>query len=98
MMDGLGEALSRFNKSAADSPERGADEKKPGSETSKHGGKGHAYHVHVHKNGEHHLTVHGGDGQLVHHSIHKNMAEATDMMKQIHGETGTGEDHQPPEE
>lgn len=99
-MNGLSDALSRFNKSATDAPEKPADEGKPGSEKSKtgKGGKGHSYHVHVHSNGEHHLTVHGKDGQLTHHSIHNNMAQATDMMKQIHGETGPGDDQQPPEE
>ena len=95
-MDGLSEALGRFNKSA-EAPENKPDEGKPGSEKSKTGGKGHSYHVHVHKDGSHHLTAHGKDGQLVHHSVHSSMDQAADMMKQVHGEAGTEQDHEPQE-
>jgi hypothetical protein len=80
MIDGLGDALGRFNKAAGESPQA-KEKERPGqkkSETTKHG---HSYHVHVHANGEHHLTIHKG-GQLVHHSIHGSMDEAAEAMKQ----------------
>lgn len=85
-MDGLGEALGRFNKSkSSENPEENDTDrvgKKEPSETSE---KGHSFHVHKHKDGTHHLTVHGANGQLVHHSEHGSLEEAAEEMKQ-HGD------------
>lgn len=86
-MDGLSEALGRFNSSKSeenpvpgDSDKVGKDEK---SETTK-GGEGHMFHIHKHDDGSHHLMVHGHHGQLVHHSEHESLEDAAEEMKK-HG-------------
>lgn len=81
MMDGLGDALSRFNKNLGGEAPEEKEHERPGkkkSETSQHA---HHYAVHVHSDGTHHLTAHKG-GQLVHHSEHGSMGEAAQAMQQ----------------
>ena len=82
-MDGLGEAVDRFNSSEPNEAEAPPPEETEGSGDG--GGKGHTFHVRKHKNGKHHLTVEGDNGQLVHHSEHESLDEAAEEMKQ-HGE------------
>jgi hypothetical protein len=88
MADGLGDALSRFNKSEGpgevDDATEGADKGKGSKSTT----GGHHYTVHVHKDGTHHLMAHNG-GQLVHHSEHASMEEAAEAMKE-HATGGKG--------
>ena len=82
-MDGLGEAVSRFNEREPDEAPAHEDGE---TEGSGHGdAHGHTFHVHKHKDGKHHLTVHGGHGQLTHHSEHESLEEAAEEMKN-HGE------------
>lgn len=79
MVDGLGDALSRFNRSSGPGE---VDDKTEGSDTGK-GSKsetGHTFHVHKHKDGTHHLAVHGARGQLVHHSEHESLEAAAHEM------------------
>lgn len=89
-MNGLGEALSRFNSASSESPHE-KEHEKPGhskDETSKHGGgKYHRAEIHAHKDGSHHLTVHHG-GQMIHHSEHGSVQEATDALHQHLGGGG----------
>jgi hypothetical protein len=89
-MDGLGEALGRFNKTLGDEPAGGetAESKPPKKAKKGGGGKGHTFHVHRHTDGTHHLTVHGEDGQLMHHSEHGSLDEAAEEMKAHGGEGG----------
>ena len=83
-MDGLGDAVARFNDHDVDDmPPPKEEEMTEGSGDG--GGKGHTFHVHKHKDGKHHLTVHGEGGQMVHHSEHDSLEEAAEEMKK-HGE------------
>jgi hypothetical protein len=90
MVDGLGDALARFNKSSGPGT---VDDKTLGNDTGK-GSKsetGHTFHVHRHTNGSHHLTVHGKHGQMVHHSEHDSLEAAAQEMTK-HGGGGAGKE------
>ncbi len=82
-MDGLGEAVNRWNEGGGESEPPREENQTEGSGDG--GGKGHTFHVHKHKDGKHHLTVHGDHGQLMHHSEHESLEEAAEEMKN-HGE------------
>lgn len=88
-VSGLDDALDRFNKSSGPGTVD-EDTRDEGKGKKSATGGGHAFHIHKHTDGSHHLTVHGKHGQLIHHSEHGSMEEAAEAMK-AHAAGGGGE-------